>query len=100
MSWSYRRWRSLGDSYKNLTKAQEKFDQTDGLWQTISRWNEKTDMWMNEPFSSINAEGLNGEVQGFVKEAFSFHKKVREGDTYVATRCCLYESQVRTWVYA
>lgn len=64
-------------SYKNLTKAQDKFDQTDGLWQTVSKWNDKSDGWMNDPFSSVNAEALNTEVQGFVKDAFSAHKKVR-----------------------
>ena len=64
-------------SYKNLTKAQDKFDQTDGLWQTVSKWNEKSDGWMNDPFSTVNAEALNTEVQGFVKDAFSAHKKVR-----------------------
>lgn len=64
-------------SYKNLTKAQEKYDQMDGLWQTISRWNEKSDSWMNEPFTSIDAEAVNTEVQVFVKDAFSAHKKVR-----------------------
>eukprot|EP00752_Nemacystus_decipiens_P017827 g15983.t1 len=63
-------------SYKNLTKAQEKYDQMDGLWQTISRWNEKSDSWMNEPFTSIDAEGVNTEVQVFVKDAFSAHKKM------------------------
>lgn len=63
-------------SYKNLTKAQEKYDQMDGLWQTISRWNEKSDSWMNEPFTSIDAEAVNTEVQVFVKDAFSAHKKV------------------------
>lgn len=68
------------DSYKNLAKAQEKFDQTDGLWQTIAKWNEKTDAWMNEPFSTVNAESVNTEVQGFVKEAFSAHKKVNTND--------------------
>lgn len=64
-------------SYKNLAKAQEKYDQMDGLWQTISRWNENSDSWMNEPFTSINAEAVNSEVQVFVKDAFSAHKKVR-----------------------
>lgn len=63
------------DSYKNLTKAQDKYDQMDGLWQTISRWNEKSDSWMNDPFTSIDAEAVNTEVQGFVKDAFSAHKK-------------------------
>lgn len=63
-------------SYKNLAKAQEKFDQTDGLWQTISKWNDKTEGWMNDPFTTVNAEGVNTEVQGFVKDAFSAHKKV------------------------
>jgi len=65
------------ESYKNLTKTQHKFDQTDGLWQTVSKWNEKSDGWMNDPFSTVNAEALNTDVQGFVKEAFSAHKKVR-----------------------
>lgn len=65
-------------SYKNLTKAQEKFDQIDGLWQTISKWNEKTDAWMNEPFSTVNAEEVNTEVQTFVKDGFAAHKKARE----------------------
>lgn len=64
-------------SYKNLAKAQEKYDQMDGLWQTISRWNERSDSWMNEPFTSIDAEAVNTEVQVFVKDAFSAHKKVR-----------------------
>lgn len=31
---------------------------------------------MNEPFTSINAEAVNTEVQTFVKDAFSAHKKV------------------------
>ncbi len=66
---------TAGGSYKNLTKAQDKYDQMDGLWQTISRWNEKSDSWMNDPFTSIDAEGLNTEVQVFVKDAFSAHKK-------------------------
>lgn len=49
----------------------------DALWQTIAKWNEKTDSWTNEPFSSVNAESVNTEVQAFVKEAFSAHKKVK-----------------------
>lgn len=76
------------DSYKNLSKAQEKFDQTDGLWQTIAKWNETTDAWMNEPFSTVNAESVNTEVQGFVKEAFSAHKKVgKVGGEFVERKC-------------
>ncbi|CAN0541854.1 unnamed protein product, partial [Ectocarpus sp. 12 AP-2014] len=66
-------------SYKNLTKAQDKYDQMDGLWQTISRWNEKYDSWMNDPFTSVDAEAVNTEVQVFVKDAFSAHKKASDG---------------------
>lgn len=69
--------RPPSNSYKTLTKVQEKFDQTDGLWQSIASWNDKTGKWMNDPFTGINAELVNTEVQGFVKDAFTAHKKVR-----------------------
>lgn len=63
------------NSYKNLSKAQEKFDHTESLWQTITRWNEKSAGWMNDPFTTVNTEELNTEVQAFVKDAFAAHKK-------------------------
>lgn len=50
----------------------------DALWQTISRWNEKSDSWTNDPFTSIDTEGVNAEVQVFVKDAFSAHKKASD----------------------
>lgn len=41
---------------------------------------------MNEPFTTVNAESVNTEVQGFVKDAFSAHKKVRLGDSWRGNR--------------
>lgn len=67
-------------SYKNLAKAQETFDQTESLWQTISRWNERMDAWMNEPFSTVDTEEVNAEVHSFAKESLAAHKKVPRDD--------------------
>ncbi|CAM9258355.1 unnamed protein product, partial [Choristocarpus tenellus] len=63
-------------SYKNLVKTQEKFDQMNGLWQMVNRWNEKYESWMNDSFVSLNAEEMNTEVQVFVKDSFAAHKKM------------------------
>lgn len=67
----------------------------DALWQSISKWNEMTDVWMNESFSGMNAEQLNTEVLTFVKDSFSAHKKVWKPFTASGSYCFHYSWVIR-----
>ncbi|GMH64114.1 hypothetical protein TrST_g1151 [Triparma strigata] len=66
----------MPEEYENLKIAKDKFDATDKLWQTVNRWNEQYDAWMNDEFTTLDVEEINKDVQVFFKESFSMHKKL------------------------
>ena len=62
--------------YPQLVNAKAVYDRQEGLWNMINDWNEHYDSWMNSPFTELDVEEINKEVQVYFKDSFSLHKKL------------------------
>lgn len=62
--------------YTNLKDVFDTFEVTSKLWETVARWNENYDSWMNDEFQTLDVEEMNKEVASFFKDSFSMHKKL------------------------
>lgn len=61
---------------KELETGKEKYETLKSLWECIQLWTEKYKFYQESPFTDLNVEDVDKEVQGFYKDSFSLHKKL------------------------